>query len=119
MKLRRGTSQIHQIAAMDGHGTDAVLIAQAPQGITVLLCQQIRLPLPGTGRKYLKSIGSQPVSTLDCQFNAARSRGMYSNAPGTGPGWFTFCPKQHIFHAEPFALWIAKQFPLRNGMVLT
>src|SRR5580765_7486870 len=119
MKLQRRTRQIHQIATVNRHWPNAIFLPQSTQSITMRLSQRIRLPLPRAGRKYLESIGSQPVSTLRSHFNAARCGGVYADTSRSGPGRFAFRPQQNILHAEPFAFRNARRFLLWYGETLT
>src|SRR5437773_12552485 len=109
MKLRRGAGQIYQIAAMDRQRSNSIFLPQAAHLIALRLAQHIGLPLARAGGEYLKSIRSQPVSTLCRSLHSARSGSMDANPPGSRPGRLAFGPQQYVLHAElwlsPWSVW--------------
>src|SRR6185437_7577906 len=99
---------------MNRHGANAIFFPQPAHGITLRRRERERLPLPGAGRKNLKCIGTQPISSLGSHLNAASCRGMYPNTPGTRLGWFAFRPQEYVLHTEPLASLMAKRFLLSH-----
>src|ERR1700730_15397408 len=80
---RPHSCQVDQIIGMNYQRLKVILLAQSAYYLALAAAQRIGLPLPRTGREYLKGIPAKPVCAFGSLLHAARNGGMDANATGS------------------------------------